>query len=106
MYEDLDCFEKALSHFGTRVDMICAMEMGGKIDAETAYQNIKMEFVRDTKRRTVMTADSLKTTQNEDGSFTMDWDPQDPKWSWMNGLTQKEIQVIMEQAIKDFLDDR
>jgi len=24
--------------------MICAMEMGGKIDAETAYQNIKMEL--------------------------------------------------------------
>ena len=44
MYEDLDCFEKALSHFGTRVDIICAMEMGGKIDAETAYQNIKMEL--------------------------------------------------------------
>ena len=49
--------------------------------------------------------DTLKVTQNEDGSFTMDWDPQDPKWSWMNDLTQKEIQVIMEQAIKDFLDD-
>ena len=44
MYESLDCFEKALSHFGTRVDMICAMEMGGKIDAETAYQNIKIEL--------------------------------------------------------------
>ena len=44
MYEDLDCFEKALSHFGTRVDMICAMEMGVKIDAETAYQNIKIEL--------------------------------------------------------------
>ena len=44
MYEDLDTFEKALSHFGTRVDVICAMEMGGRIDAETAYQNIKMEL--------------------------------------------------------------
>ena len=49
--------------------------------------------------------DSLKVTQNEDGSFTMDWDPQDPRWSWMNQLTQKEIQVIMEQAIKDYLDE-
>lgn len=48
--------------------------------------------------------DSLKITQNEDGSFTMDWDPQDPKWEWLNGLTSKEVQVIMEQAIKDFLD--
>jgi hypothetical protein len=44
MYEDLDTFEKALSHFGTRVDVICAMEMGGRIDAETAYQNIKQEL--------------------------------------------------------------
>lgn len=44
MYEDLDCFEKALSHFGTRVDVICAMEMGGRINPETAYQNIKMEL--------------------------------------------------------------
>lgn len=44
MYEELDSFEKALSHFGTRVDVICAMEMGGRIDAETAYQNIKIEL--------------------------------------------------------------
>lgn len=44
MYEDLDTFEKALSHFGTRVDIICALEMGGKLDAETAYKNIKSEL--------------------------------------------------------------
>jgi len=50
--------------------------------------------------------DTLKITQNEDGSFTMDWDPQDPKWSWLNGLTQKEIQVIVQQSIKDYLDDQ
>jgi hypothetical protein len=52
-----------------------------------------------------MTADSLKITQNEDGSFTMDWDPEDPNWKWLNGLTSKEIQVIMEQAIQSKLDD-
>ena len=44
MYEDLDCFETALKHFGTRVDVIIAMEMADKIDNETAYQNIKMEL--------------------------------------------------------------
>jgi hypothetical protein len=44
MYENLDTFEKALSYFGTRVDIICAMEMGGRIDAETAYKNIKTEL--------------------------------------------------------------
>lgn len=44
MYDNLDTFEKALSHFGTRVDVICAMEIGGKIDAEIAYKNIKIEL--------------------------------------------------------------
>jgi hypothetical protein len=49
--------------------------------------------------------DSLKITQNEDGSFTMDWDKEDPNWKWLNGLTSKEIQVIMQQAIEDYLND-
>ena len=44
MYEELNCFEEALKHFGTRVDVIIAMEMADKIDSETAYQNIKMEL--------------------------------------------------------------
>ena len=44
MYEELDSFETALAHFGTRVDIIVAMEMGNKIDAETAYKNIKLEL--------------------------------------------------------------
>jgi hypothetical protein len=53
-----------------------------------------------------MTAeDSLKISQNEDGSFTIEWDKQDSRWSWLNGLTQKEIQVIVRQAVQDYLDD-
>jgi len=44
MYEDLDSFERALMHFGTRVDVIVAMEMGDKIDSETAYKRIKEEL--------------------------------------------------------------
>jgi hypothetical protein len=51
-----------------------------------------------------MQSDSLKIHQNEDGSYSMEWDKEDPNWKWLNGLTSKEIQVIMEQAIKDFLD--
>lgn len=49
MYEDLDTFERALQHFGTRVDVIIAMEMSDKISSETAYQNIKMEL-KDLKK--------------------------------------------------------
>ena len=44
--------------------------------------------------------DSLTVNQNEDGSFTCEWDKNDPNWKWFNNLTSKEIEVIMEQAIK------
>ena len=51
MYEDLDTFERALQHFGTRTDVIIAMEMGDKIDGETAYQLIKAELKELKKKR-------------------------------------------------------
>ena len=44
MYEELNCLEEALKHFGTRVEVICAMELGGRIAAEEAYQMIKEEL--------------------------------------------------------------
>ena len=47
-----------------------------------------------------MKNDSLKINQNEDGSFTVEWDKEDVNWKWLNDLTSKEIQVIIEQAIK------
>jgi hypothetical protein len=43
MYE-LDDFEKALAHFGTRVEIIVALELGDKIDAQSAYKEIKAEL--------------------------------------------------------------
>jgi hypothetical protein len=49
--------------------------------------------------------DTLKISQNEDGSFTMDWSKDDPTWSWLNNLTSKEIQVIVKQAIEDYIND-
>jgi hypothetical protein len=45
--------------------------------------------------------DTLKITQNDDGTFTMDWDKEDPKWSWMNLLTSQEISIIVKQAIDE-----
>ena len=48
--------------------------------------------------------DSLTIKQNSDGTYMMEWDKEDPNWKWLNNLTSKEIQVIMEQAIKDYND--
>ena len=51
MYEELDTFERALQHFGTRVEVIAAMEMGNRISAEDAYQMIKIEELRTKKSK-------------------------------------------------------
>ena len=48
-----------------------------------------------------MQKDTLKIQQNKDGSFTVDWDKNDPEWKWLNNLTSKEIQTFVEDAVKD-----
>ena len=53
-----------------------------------------------------MQQNSLKINQNKDGTYSMEWDKEDPNWKWLNNLTSKEIQVIIEQAIKYDQHDR
>ena len=53
-----------------------------------------------------MMNDSLKIHQNDDGSFSLEWDKEDPNWEWLNGLTSEQLQVIIEQAIKDYECDK
>jgi hypothetical protein len=50
------------------------------------------------------TADSLVIEERADGSFSIDWDPNDPKWSWMNGLSEEEVAQFVHDAIENFLD--
>jgi hypothetical protein len=45
--------------------------------------------------------DSLKINENEDGSFTIEWDPKDQNWKWLNGKTSDEIRAIVQEAIQD-----
>jgi hypothetical protein len=47
--------------------------------------------------------DTLKISQNADGTFEMNWDKEDPNWKWLNGLTSAEIQVIVKQAVEEEL---
>ncbi|OUW81864.1 MAG: hypothetical protein CBD74_07800 [Saprospirales bacterium TMED214] len=54
MYEELDCFERALQHFGTRVEIIAAMEASGKCSQEDAYHMIKDELKELKRVRKIM----------------------------------------------------
>ena len=46
-----------------------------------------------------MKNDSLTVNQNDDGSFTCEWDKNDPTWKFLNNMTSKEIEIFIEQAI-------
>jgi hypothetical protein len=52
-----------------------------------------------------MEEDSLKIEENEDGSFSISWDGDDPKYSFLNDLTEAEITAIIEQSIQRMMDD-
>jgi hypothetical protein len=39
----------------------------------------------------------LNIIQNPDGSYCFEWNPDDPRWDWMNDLTDDQIRSIMEQ---------
>ena len=41
---NLNNYEQALRTFGIQVEIICAMELAGRISAEEAYQKIKAEL--------------------------------------------------------------
>lgn len=47
--------------------------------------------------------DSLSITENEDGTFTIEWDPCDSRWSVLNGKTSEEISAMIQEAIQEEL---
>jgi hypothetical protein len=52
-----------------------------------------------------MEEDTLKVEENEDGTLSISWDKDDPKYSFLNDLTEAEITAIIEQSIKRMMDD-
>ena len=53
------------------------------------------------KRVKKMKNDSLKINQNKDGSFSVEWDKQDPNWKWLNNMTTKEIEAFIKESIQN-----
>ena len=44
-------------------------------------------------------SNNLNFNKNDDGSYTIEWDRNDPEWKWLNNLTSKEIEGIVKEAI-------
>lgn len=47
----------------------------------------------------------LDVKENSDGTFTLEWDHQDPRWQCLNGLGEEEILAIIDAAIKSADDE-
>ena len=47
----------------------------------------------------------LIVRQNEDGTFQLEWDAKDSRWSVLNSLTPEEIRAMLMEEIKRDLND-
>lgn len=47
----------------------------------------------------------LKVTVNDDDSITIDWDETDPKYSFLNDLTEEELSELLFEQIKKLIDE-
>jgi len=62
-----------------------------------------MQNQEDNQR--VSSDDSLTVNQNEDGSFTIEWDPNDPKCSMLNDIPEDELQQIIISNLMELIDN-
>lgn len=49
--------------------------------------------------------DSLKVTENDDGTFTIEWDPCDSRYSVWNDMTQEQMSAMIEESIKKLIEE-
>ena len=50
-----------------------------------------------------MSTDSLTVTENEDGTLGISWDPNDPKYSFLNTMTQEELNAYFTRALEEYI---
>lgn len=43
----------------------------------------------------------LDVIENDDGSFTFEWDEKDPRWTFLNDLTSEDIIAILEHYLSE-----
>ncbi len=72
----------------------CLYELQNSIEAVDARIDI-LNSINHTQN------DSLEVTELPDGRIKIDWDDNDPKYSWMNTLTEQEITDMIIQSIQE-----
>jgi hypothetical protein len=52
---------------------------------------------------TFTSEDSLKVTENDDGTLAIEWDPNDPRYALFNEMSQEELQSYITHALEEFI---
>jgi len=47
--------------------------------------------------------DSLKITENDDGTLGIEWDTNDPRYAIFNDMSQEELQAYITKALEEFI---
>lgn len=55
----------------------------------------------DTTHPCIDMKDSLVVNESEDGGLEVSWDKDDPMYSWMNDLTEEQVQDIIKRALAE-----
>lgn len=47
----------------------------------------------------------LKVTENEDKSFTIEWNENDSRWAWLSELSEEEATKLLTNTIENYLQE-
>jgi hypothetical protein len=54
---------------------------------------------------TYTSEDSFRVTENDDGTLAIEWDQNDPRNSFLNDMTQEELNAFFTRAIEELIDN-
>jgi hypothetical protein len=52
---------------------------------------------------TYTSEDSLRVSENDDGTLAIEWDPNDPRYTLFNEMSQEELQAYITRALEEFI---
>ena len=55
------------------------------------------------RRIDIVAEDSIKVTEREDGSLDIHWDPDDPKYAFLNEMTEEQQSEFFLNTIKEVM---
>ena len=64
------------------------------------YSEQDIYYAKQVKKQLKLEERELQVKQNKDGSFTFEWDKNDPSYNFLNNLTQEQIQSIIMSDMK------